>query len=582
MYIPNPNFQPQRGPPELEQYLRTTHHELFLSVLAHPVKKKRLSPFIEDCLKFRNDTNIVITDSDKNLGPVVLDTSLYLDLINTHLSDESTYQVITLNAINDYDEITSIFNAHFITIQSAINNLEFVFKSRFHSEYKWLCVSTNSSNSFTIPNFRIIPKLQKLGTLKSRPISSAVDWITTPPSRFISHILSLFSTQFHDTIIKDSKSFISQLDGKQIPPNSLLVSFDIVSLYTNLDIPDIIQTFNNAWPEVPFFVSLIEAILNSSFINFQGSIYKQIRGMPMGTNAAVEIANLYLYYRFDNSPYLRSFIDSQKILYYKRYIDDTFGVWTASKEELIEFTTTINHLIPGIKFTSVTHPSSIEFLDTVLLKTTILNSSYIHFRIHQKSLNKYLYLPAASKHSTALKRGFIKGELIRYTRNCSFETDFNTVRTKFFYRLLCRGYNRTWLSSIFLSVKYTDRQHFLSSSVDNSIHPIFFVTKSCDRQHRLNISKCLRKHLHLLSHPNYPPTKPTISLRSGKPTRHYLYRNLNGLGTKYHPFLFDSPPSSPSSSLPSQAPPLPIPPPGDRVGPPFGGPAVFGPPLRGP
>ena len=182
-----------------------------------------------------------------------------------------------------------------------------------------------------------------------------------------------------------------------------------MSLYTNLNITDVIETFQKQWPHLPNFVILIKEILNASFINFQNNVYKQIKGMPMGMNAAVEIANLYLYFRFDNSPFVRSFIDSSKLLFYKRYIDDTFGIWNASNNELTDFTSQINNLIPGIKFTNVIHHTALEFLDTIIFKTVSNNYFHLSFRIHQKALNKYLYLPAASKHSTALKRGFIKG-----------------------------------------------------------------------------------------------------------------------------------------------------------------------------
>ena len=49
--------------------------------------------------------------------------------------------------------------------------------------------------------------------------------------------------------------------------------------------------------------SLIEAlnfIIDNSFITFQNKVYRQIVGIPMGTNCAPHLANLYLHvYEYD-------------------------------------------------------------------------------------------------------------------------------------------------------------------------------------------------------------------------------------------------------------------------------------------
>ncbi|KAI9310389.1 hypothetical protein BX666DRAFT_1820872, partial [Dichotomocladium elegans] len=55
-------------------------------------------------------------------------------------------------------------------------------------------------------------------------------------------------------------------------------------------------------------------------------------------------------------------------------------------------------------------------------------------------LNQYLYVPFCSYHPLANKKGFIKAELIRYARNSSTVSAFNTMVVKFFYRLRQHGY----------------------------------------------------------------------------------------------------------------------------------------------
>jgi hypothetical protein len=48
-----------------------------------------------------------------------------------------------------------------------------------------------------------------------------------------------------------------------------------------------------------------------------------------------------------------------------------------------------------------------------------------------------------------MKRGFIKGELIRYHRICSLASDFRTIRSLLWERLRARGYPLEFLLPIF-------------------------------------------------------------------------------------------------------------------------------------
>ena len=57
--------------------------------------------------------------------------------------------------------------------------------------------------------------------------------------------------------------------------------------------------------------------------------------------------------------------------------------------------------------------------------------------------------------------GTIKGELIRYTRNCSDEQAFISIRMLYFERLLRRGYPNHLLTAAFAGVSYADRADFL-------------------------------------------------------------------------------------------------------------------------
>ena len=100
------------------------------------------------------------------------------------------------------------------------------------------------------------------------------------------------------------------------------------------------------------------------------------------------------------------------------------------------------------------------FPDLFLYKD--VNFSTLHFSTYQKPLNKYLYIPFQSFHPASNKRAFIRGELIRYTRNSSTFQAFNETREKFWKRLRLRGYPAGFLLPLFREVRYSNRTRWLS------------------------------------------------------------------------------------------------------------------------
>jgi hypothetical protein len=80
---------------------------------------------------------------------------------------------------------------------------------------------------------------------------------------------------------------------------------------------------------------------------------------------------------------------------------------------------------------------------------------------YQKSLNKYLYLPFCSYHPVHCKKGFITSELKRYLIRSSDARSFASLRQSFFDRLRARGYPNRFLSPLFESVRFSERESLL-------------------------------------------------------------------------------------------------------------------------
>jgi hypothetical protein len=99
--------------------------------------------------------------------------------------------------------------------------------------------------------------------------------------------------------------------------------------------------------------------------------FLQISGIAMGTPLAVILAVLYIAILEDETTniILHNDLHNQPI-YYKRYIDDLFGI-TRTKEDAEFFLSTLHHRRPNIKLTptpfDISHSTG-NFLDLKIYK----------------------------------------------------------------------------------------------------------------------------------------------------------------------------------------------------------------------
>ncbi len=152
----------------------------------------------------------------------------------------------------------------------------------------------------------------------------------------------------------------------------------------------------------------------------------------MGTPMAVSAAVIYMARLED------PLLSSEYLLFYRRFIDDIFFIWSGNAIKLNSFLHRLNNLAPSIKLTWTTSNNKAVFLDMVICKDQDNPTQLITLPLsYQKPLNRYLF---TSYHPSHSKRSFIKAELIRYVRLSSRLSDFLDIRNKFFNRLRNRGY----------------------------------------------------------------------------------------------------------------------------------------------
>lgn len=203
-------------------------------------------------------------------------------------------------------------------------------------------------------------------------------------------------------------------------------------------------------------VLLLRLVLQYNYVSFSGRTFRQIVGTAMGTACAPTYANLFL--AGYEEPELVKF--KRTLLYYGRFIDDTFAIIVGSLADVLAFQDHFGKLHPNMRMEWTHSRFSLPFLDVhVSLEVapgTLHRSTHVGIvtRVYQKALNAYLYIPWNSCHSDQSKRAWVKGELIRYVRLSSEEKDFMKIKRIFCSRPRLRGYPGRWLRSVFSEVSY--------------------------------------------------------------------------------------------------------------------------------
>jgi hypothetical protein len=218
-------------------------------------------------------------------------------------------------------------------------------------------------------------------------------------------------------------------------------------------------------------ILLLRLVLKYNFVQFAGRTFQQVIGTAMGTSCAPTYANLFL--ASYEAPALEEF--KSFLLFYKRFIDDTFAIIKGTREDVERFQERFGSLHPNMRMEWTVSQHHLPFLDIEVslgpdpMRPSLFRKQLgISTNIFQKALNAYLYIPWNSCHSVDSKRAWVKGELIRYVRICSKESDFALVRRDFACRLNARGYPGRWLQSVFGEIEYrTERPTALNPRASN-------------------------------------------------------------------------------------------------------------------
>ncbi|XP_046737556.1 uncharacterized protein LOC124406248 [Diprion similis] len=303
-------------------------------------------------LKQHND--LIVTKADKGNVTVIMNQNDYTDKSNNVLYDKDTYQTLNKDPTKKIEkQINDTINLwqqkKFIDSQTAKN-------LKIHNSLP--------------PKIYFQPKIHKTD-VPLRPIVSNINAPTYKLSKFCGSILYniIRNSQYH---VKDTWSFVNSIKGKIVPTDHVLISLDIISLFTNVPTKLVMSIITKKWPEIKKYTNInkkefIEAtklILDSCYFIHNNQFFKQIFGVAMGSPMNPVVANLVLEHLenkiINNFPF--------KLPFYYRYVDDI--ITAVRQDQITTLLNKFNSFHPKIQFTYEEEKNNkINFLDTTLINT---------------------------------------------------------------------------------------------------------------------------------------------------------------------------------------------------------------------
>lgn len=207
-----------------------------------------------------------------------------------------------------------------------------------------------------LPLLYCLPKTHK-ENLEMRPILSAIGTYNYNLAQWLEEILKpLAQNQF--TISDLSKFAKEEINGREIDKGSILVSYDVTALFTNVPVGETIEflidkAFKENWLNETYDLklnrknlrTLLQLATKDQLFLFEGQLYEQTDGVAMGSPLGPLMANAFMC-----SIEEKLANGSQIPPFYRRYVDDTVTIMP-NAHAASAFLSTLNSTHGSLHFT---------------------------------------------------------------------------------------------------------------------------------------------------------------------------------------------------------------------------------------
>ncbi|XP_046608717.1 uncharacterized protein LOC124299507 [Neodiprion virginianus] len=311
-----------------------------------------------------NNQDLLFLKADKGNKTVVMNKLMDEDKMLQQLSNNISYKVVR------YD-LTS-------TLQQEVKKLTTEwFKSKFISDQLRRQIAKTDCLP---PRAYGLPKIHKPDT-PVRIIVSFTDSPTINLARFLSkcignNIIPPLSR------IKDSFAVVNAIRDLRLPADHILVSLDVVSLFTNVPQDLAIDAVKQRWHQlvdkipVPLneLLKALHICFKAAIFKFNHNIYAQTYGLPMGSPLSPILSDLVL---DDLEQYCLNKLDFKPPFFF-RYVDDI--ITAVPSHKVAEMLSVFNSFHPRLQFTSELESNhQMSFLDVLIINNNqLIKTDWFH------------------------------------------------------------------------------------------------------------------------------------------------------------------------------------------------------------
>ncbi|BHF70958.1 hypothetical protein SprV_0401401100 [Sparganum proliferum] len=387
-----------------EETKNLIRHQVSSLLMAHRPREV-LSKVERDALReLKADKDLVIVPADKGRSTVVLDRTDYLQKAKGLLEDRQFYVPCATNPVK---ALTREINATFLALENS-------------------GAITPTDRRMARPQDRALarfyglPKVHKDGA-PLRPIVSLKGTPTYGLAKWLFRRLK-FLTAESDTTVSSSAQFLEKLKGDlAIETIELLLQSKYDETENRLGHAQVLQ--------------LLKLCLRTYF-TFDGTIYEQVKGTPMGSPISGFIAEAVLQ-RLESLVF-----QHHKPKFWARYVDDTFVV--IDRDQLLTFKERLNAVFPDIQFTMEEEENNqLAFLDVLVCRKVC---GGLKTKVFRKATNTMQVLNFNSNHPISHKRSCVRTLYRRVETHCS-EPEDKIAELQYLRRVFkANGYPRNFVN----------------------------------------------------------------------------------------------------------------------------------------
>jgi len=237
----------------------------------------------------KDNKNLIIKPTDKNLGPAVMDTSTYVrKILIDHLLTTDYRQLSPIEAKNTMDNLKNYLRGLITRHQSSLTKPELTyFQCSFQHFHR-------------LQMFYGLPKVHKM-PFTLRPIVSSTNGFLAIFSTWLDYKMKTL-LPLVKSYIKNSFSVIEDLRDLHLPPEVKLFSADATLMYTNIDtltgVTSIKHFLSDNRDNLPdnfptkLFLHILHIVMENNVFYFDNTYWLQLAEAAMGTPAACAYATI--------------------------------------------------------------------------------------------------------------------------------------------------------------------------------------------------------------------------------------------------------------------------------------------------